>query len=214
MKNQTKYAFLGVMLCIAAMCLITGIRFYRLRGSIKVVPGADIAGTETVFYRQKDAQWSADHLGNSIYTMESSGCLVTCIATAMQMSDLYIADRDGGGLKEIRNPKELNQYFNQNNVYDSQGNIQWGQLEGLEDIQVNVDEEISAGLIEEYLRNGKYPVVRVRMKGYGNFHYVLVVSSRNGMFYCMDPLNVEDELVPLSNYNNRIYAIRCVYPEN
>jgi len=31
------------------------------------------------------------------------------------------------------------------------------------------------------------------------------------MFYCMDPLREEETLVPLSEYNCRVYAVRCVY---
>ena len=112
----------------------------------------------------------------------------------------------------LADPGELNRYLSQNHVYDSQGNLQWEQLNRLESFQAEVRDEVSAEVIEEYLRMGNYPIVRVRMNGYGSFHYVLIISSRDGMFYCMDPLSTDEKTVPLSKYNNRVYAIRCVYP--
>lgn len=42
---------------------------------------------------------------------------------------------------------ELNSIFSENNVYDAEGNIQWGQISEMD---------------------GKYPIVRVRMSGVGN----------------------------------------------
>ena len=54
-------------------------------------------------------------------------------------------------------------------------------------------------------------IVRVRVKGLGNFHYVLLVKCQDGQFWCMDPLHAEEELVPLSAFGNRIYAIRYLY---
>ena len=64
---------------------------------------------------------------------------------------------------------------------------------------------------EEYLNDGKYPIVRVRMSGVGNFHYVLIVGAKEDVYICMEPL--EDELTALSKYGNRIYAVRCVWKE-
>lgn len=213
MANKRKY-LLGVLVFCAMAVGVTAIMvLYRFRGSVKVVPGEDIPGPEAVFYRQTDERWAEDFLGDSVYTMKSSGCLVTCIAAALQMSDNVIAGGDGESMNGKKTPGELNLIFSQNHVYDSQGNLQWAQLAGLEHIQVDVSEAVSAELIQDYLQMDRYPIVRVRVKGYGNFHYVLVVAAQNGMFYCMDPLNQDEKLLPLSNYWNRVYAIRCVYPE-
>lgn len=41
------------------------------------------------------------------------------------------------------------------------------------------------------------------------FHYVLIVKAEEGMLYCMDSL--QDKLIPLSQYGNRIYAVCCAY---
>lgn len=61
------------------------------------------------------------------------------------------------------------------------------------------------------LEEGYFPIVRVRMKGFGSFHYVLIVGSENGDYVCIDPL--EDEMTTLSDYAGRVYAVRCVWKE-
>ncbi|MGL5435681.1 MAG: hypothetical protein ACRDBO_09840 [Lachnospiraceae bacterium] len=210
MNHKRKHLFLGLIFGIIVTCFIALMIWYQFRGSVKVIPGEDMAGAEPVFFSQKDIQWAKDYLGDSGYTMESSGCLVTCIAAAMQMSDNITGGDES--MDWMKDPGALNQYFSQNHVYDSQGNLQWKQLEELEYFHVDVNQEVSAQIIQEYLQVGRYPIVRVRMNGYGSFHYVLIVTSQNGRFYCIDPMNPNEELLPLSKYNNRVYAIRCVYP--
>lgn len=212
MKNNKKYLLTGMISIAAAGIIIFAVQF-RLRGSIKVIPGEDITCAGAVFYRQDDIRWAADFLGDSQYSMGSSGCLVTCIATAMEMSDSRMTDDSHDGLSRWKTPGGLNQYLSQNSVYDSHGNLQWEQLRKLEDFQADVYDTVSTGLLQKCLREGRYPVVRVRRNGFGNFHYVLIIESSNGMFYCMDPLNQDDMPVPLSEFNNRVYAVRCVYPK-
>lgn len=64
------------------------------------------------------------------------------------------------------------------------------------------------GLCFCLLQDGIYPIVRVRMKGSGNFHFVLIVKSERGKFWCMDPMVQTDSLVSLEEFGNRIYAVR------
>ena len=147
-------------------------------------------------FRQDDARWAKDKLGTSDYTMKSSGCITTAIASAVTK-----------GLNEIT-PGELNKLFSENNVYDAQGNIQWAKLDTVgykADVLTNVSEDT----IYNYLVNGQFPLVRVRVNGIGNFHYVLIMGVENGEYICMDSL--KDDLAPLSDYLNRIYAVRVVY---
>ena len=47
------------------------------------------------------------------------------------------------------------------------------------------------------------------MHGLGSFHYVLIVGSEDGEYVCIDPL--EDGLTRLSDYLNRVYAVRVVW---
>ena len=201
MKNKSFLAviFLFVFLClgIAAFC------FLWFRGSeiISVPKGTEniIPCENTVFFRQDDERWAEDKLGSSVYSMKKSGCLVTCIAAADTMEGRDVS------------PGSLNDTFSSGNVYDAEGNLQWGklaQLDGGETYEVEVFNSVSEDILRYCLNQGKFPIVRVRMSGVGNFHYVLVVKLEEGKYYCMDPL--ENNLQPLSHYGNRVYAIRCV----
>ena len=212
MKRKRRFLLAGIGICVAVACMVIVLIQYRLRGSVEVVPDAEISGAEVVFYRQKDDRWADDQLGNSSYTMSSSGCLFSCIAAAMEMSDIDMGEVDDNRAGRLKTPGELNDYFTENHVYDAQGNLQWEQLGELDDFEVEVSDSVSAELIGEYLQSGRYPIVRVRMNGYGSYHYVLVVSAVDGKFYCMDPMKTDQEPVPLSEYDNRVYAVRCVYP--
>lgn len=133
--------------------------------------------------------------------MGKSGCLVTCMAAAIQMENLTI-----NGLT----PGSLNQYFSKHGVYDAQGNLQWTVLRDLGGLQLELPQHIHTNEVTEHLRRKVYPIVRVRMKGLGNFHYVLIVGAEHGTYLCMDPLNERGEIVPLSEFGNRVYAVRYI----
>lgn len=183
--------FIGIFIILFMVCFVMFIRF---RGSVKVYPNRDIDISENfTFYRQDNDLWAGDYLGESSFTMKKSGCLVTCIASAMNVD-----------------PKTLNEQFSLHNVYDSEGNLLWGNLKNFDDsYHVEVFSEISGEILMDCLNNNKFPIVRVRMHGLGNFHYVLIVKAEDGIFYCMNPL--QDKVMPLSEYGNRVYAVRCVY---
>ena len=188
-----------IFLCVAAI-FFTLVRF---RGSkvikvskeaINIIPCDDIT-----LFRQDDARWAGEKLGSSAYSMKKSGCLVTCIAAALAMEGKTVT------------PEGLNEHFSSGSVYDNEGNLQWEnlrQLDGGNTFDVEVYNTISEEILRNCLEQGKFPIVRVRMRGIGNVHYVLVVKLEEGKYFCMDPL--ENELQPLSHYGNRIYAIRCV----
>ena len=188
-----------IILCLAA----TFFTFLRFRGSkvirvsgeaVNIIPCEDI-----VLFRQDDERWAEDKLGSSDYSMQKSGCLVTCIAAALSMTG------------ETVTPERLNELFSSGGVYDREGNLQWEnlrQLNGGNTFDVEVYSAVSENILQDCLERGNFPIARVRMRGIGNFHYVLIVKLEDGKYLCMDPL--EDELQPLSHYGNRVYAIRCV----
>ena len=188
------------IICVVFVVLIgCGFVMLRFRGSHVVSAKEEVvSASEIVLYRQDDERWADETLGDSSYTMEKSGCLVSCIASAVTMT------------KEEKTPGILNEEFSAHNVFDAEGNILWDALRNMGEYEVDVFNEVTEELLIECLKDGRYPIVRVRMRGVGNFHYVLIVKAENGEFYCMDPL--EDELTKLSKYGNRIYAVRCVSP--
>ena len=196
MNKKRIQIIITILLCL--LFIVAAFISIRFRGSTPVHAKEDILPErEIVFYRQDDERWAQETLGDSKYTMEKSGCLVCCIASAVSMTD-----------KE-KTPQTLNDEFSLQNVFDAEGNIVWGNLNSTSEYHAEIFQGVSEEILEECLKNGRYPIVRVRMYGIGNFHYVLIVKAEEGMFYCMDPLQAG--LIPLSQYGNRIYAVRLVY---
>lgn len=199
-----KKSILILVLLFLALCLgAMAVCFLRFRGSkaISVARGTEniIPCENVILFRQDDEKWAEDKLGNSVYSMKKSGCLVTCIAEALSMEEMNVS------------PKNLNELFSSEGVYDQEGNLQWDplrQLDGGGTYEVEVFHSVSEEILRDCLLKGRFPIVRVRMNGIGNFHYVLVVKLEDGQYFCMDPL--KDQLQPLSYYGDRVFAIRCV----
>ena len=182
------------------LLIITGFLYVRLRNGTQIKAPREeeiLSETEPVLYRQDDERWGEDRLGDSRFTMRSSGCLVSSIASAVSMES---------GMEET--PGALNEKFSDRQVYDSEGNLQWEQLNALGEYRVDVYREVTSEVIDTCLSEGGYPIARVRMYALGNIHYVLIVGVQDGEYLCMDPL--QDTLMNLSSYGNRVYALRCV----
>lgn len=202
LDNRKKlHPTLSIIIILGCLLLAgTGFIFFRLRNGVLIKAPQDkniLPGTEIICYRQDDEQWSDDRLGDSQYTLRSSGCLVSCIASALSMEN-----------NTAETPGTLNMKLSSGHAYDAEGNLQWGQLSVLYDYQVDVYQEVSSNIIDNCLLEGRYPIVRVRMHALGSFHYVLIVGIQNGKYLCMDPLR--NEVTSLSSYGNRVYGIRCV----
>ncbi len=189
-------SFFAVVVAVIAIFLIK-----RGAGSVRIVPEKDyeVSG-EIKAYDQRDEEWKDDKLGNSKYTIGSSGCVLTSIASA-------VSGTDGAA-----DPKALNTYFTENSVFDSEGNLQWDVLDSLDGFNADVYSENSQEIVDECLEDGKYPIVRVRTNnGLGAVHYVLIVGAEDGEYICMDPL--KGSFTTLESYGRKIFAVRCVWYE-
>lgn len=202
MKMKTKKQKMLIILSVVVAVVLMGMGwlYYQLHNGISLKPSKEYKVNESaVIYRQDDALWAEDLLGASKYTMGSSGCLVSCIAAAVTMNGENIE------------PGELNKLFSDNHIYDAEGNIQWDNINKLEGYGAEVFTDVSNDYIENCLEAGNYPIVCVRIQGLGNLHYVLIIGAEDGEYICMDPL--KDKYSKLSDYGNRVYAIRCVWYE-
>lgn len=200
MKKCKRIDVLLVCVLFAAAVLALVI-LWENRGGIRVESTeAFPVNDRLTAYRQDDDRWSADALGESHYTMKSSGCIVTCIATALSDTETALT------------PGKLNRRLSEVGAYDSEGNLQWSKLEEMDGLHAQVFDHVSTDDIDECLRSGRYPIVRVhRSRLLGGSHYVLITGSENGEYICMDPLS--NRSVKLSEYGNRVYALRCVWAE-
>lgn len=198
MKNKKitliKLVILFIGIIVAAIALFC---FRVHHGVVVKTDKPEVISHEVIAYRQDDERWAKDQLGDSSFTMKSSGCLVSCIASAVSMERM-----------EEVTPGELNAIFSEYNVYDGEGNIQWSAIENIDGYSVNVYNDVEEQVIYQWLSEGHYPIVRVRVNGVGNWHYVLVVGLEDQEYICMDPL--KNELTRLPQYLSRVYAVRVV----
>ncbi len=206
-RSMIVRTFILVLIVLGGMGMILWLRPRKDKGKA-IKPEHDHPVASIILYGQKNEAWKEDPLGASRYRMGGSGCLTSCIASALS------TEKEVWGTGEIITPKELNRLFGENGVYNDQGDIVWGQLkEALPQTQVIVASSVLEEEIENLLDQGHYPVVKVRVGGNGAAHWVLLVGSENGEYVCMDPLSKDGKLIPLSCHGGMVYRMRCVYWE-
>lgn len=200
---KKKYIKAGI---IAVLLIAVSFNLWKNRGGCVVTIDQNLNSSKVSFFYQKDGRWKDEELGESRYTIGSSGCIITCLASICSVNDM-----NNDSILNV-NPSTLNQYLREQAVYDHDGNIQWDELQkalGVTVIRENTS-EVNSDILSEYIRSGKYPIVRVHMPITGKNHYVLLIGSQNGSFLCMDPLSRTNEPVSLKKYGNKIYAVRTI----
>lgn len=204
-KRRKATVILSVLILAGAAG--TALLLHMRNGGTELTADTDCLNDNIVYYYQKDSRWRDESLGASEYHMGDSGCLTSCLASAINMQETEIEGFDG----EV-DPGTLNSFFSENGVYDSEGNIQWGALEKASGAEIILKDasELEENEIQMLLEEGCYPVVRVKMPESGSGHFVLIVSCEDGGFICMDPLNEDLESVPLSHFNDTIYSVRYI----
>lgn len=175
----------------------------RKRGSaqgVKLEAGAVFPPPEFTYYLQRDEAWAADSLGKSRYTMGSSGCLVSCIASLLSIYGEEVT------------PGELNDLFTEYGVYNDSGDVIWGNIAKVyPDIQVEVPGSVDSTAIEKQLEEQRYPLVRVKNLGDGYWHWVLLIGSDENGYLCMDPLYGEKTARPLAAHKDTVYSYRVIW---
>ena len=197
MNSKIRKRVIVAIICIVG--IIIAFQCYKNRNGINIKCNSDYpVSANLVGYRQDDDRWKNYTLGDSKYDMGSSGCITTCISSAISET--------GNPL----DPEELVLLLNENKVYDSEGNMQWGELDKLPGFHAEVYSDLDPAYIDQCLSQGRYPIVKVHRKSLFSYHhFVLIVGSENGDYICMDPL--KDGLTKLGDYGNRIYSVRCVW---
>jgi hypothetical protein len=185
---------------IAVVALIIALPFARgyviQKFGIEVNPSQKIPVIKTQVFLQNDAAWSGDKLGVSDYSMGGHGCLVCCIASAMC------------ALGPTTDPGSLNSALADNGAYTEEGEIIWGKLKAL-GADYTYSRDFSAQTLERDLKAGLLPIVKVKYRGAGVFHWVLVVGADNEDFLVLDPLNAAKEPIPLKTHG-RVFAYRVL----
>ncbi len=265
-KRESKKAWVrptvkpAILVLLAAMLLcavLAGLLWRKRHGTdegVAIRPEREHPAGLVQTYCQKDERWAEDKLGKSVYRMGGSGCLTSCIASALSTQAAVgnrgkatsnksqdMADRDKAlveqgeimtdisgavdlskavtdtgqttsGMNKLMTAGELNRIFSECQVYNEQGDIVWGRIEEImPEVGVLVAASVDGKQIEALLDEGMYPIVKVKVGGYGAAHWVLIVGSDGEEYLCMDPLKEDGALVPLSRHGGVVYRMRCVY---
>ena len=199
----------GILVGVLVLaCILTAAAVWltrRGKGASQVTGDAYYEGRfplEAYFdYSQRDDDWAGNTLGGSGDTMASSGCLTCCIAASLKAQGIY-----------DHTPGELNRIFNENGVYNENGAILWAALEeALPGVYVDLSDDTSAASVNRMIREGRYPIVKVKRKS-GAVHWIMLTGTEEDGFdiTAMDPI---DGYVHLSDYSNLIYGVRIVSAE-
>lgn len=206
--KRKKLLLCVICVALAAAAFLGWKLWRRQKGDQGVLleAGEDRSPGTVISYCQRDEVWKDDKLGDSAYTMGRSGCLTSCIASALS------TERENLGVGSTITPGELNRLFGENQVYNGSGDIVWGKIrDALPDAEVLVASSIDETEMEGLLAQGHYPAVKVKTGGNGAAHWVLLVGSQGGEYLCMDPLREDGQLIPLSTHGGVVYRMRCVY---
>jgi len=196
-KKQIPVLLMAAALIAIMLAGLPFLRGYVIKNSgIELKPADVYTVINAQSFLQNDERWAQDKLGASSYSMGSSGCLVCCIASVMCQ---YGADTD---------PGRLNRALYENGVYNEDGDILWERLKTL-GFSHQYQNDFSAPVIERLLQDGQLPVVKVKYKGKGAFHWVLIVGSNKDDFLIMDPLNTIKEPIGLKTHG-KVYAYRVL----
>jgi len=150
-------------------------------------------------FLQYDDKWKADHLGSSKYTMKSSGCLVSAIASMLTDSGIET------------DPGALNKIFSEKGVYTEQGDVIWNHIKKIyPHINIHIAGSVNGKKISEFLAERKFPLVRVKVHKKGYQHWLLIVGVKNNEFMCLDSLDPSKQPVPLS-VHGKVYSWRVLY---
>lgn len=198
-----------ILLILFVLVLIVGagvgIKYYsyiKLKTTgVMLKPTTDYDLADVPFYLQNDAQWAKDKIGTSSYSMAASGCLISCLASAMSELDTEVT------------PGELNEALTKAEAFQG-GDLIWYKIkEAYPQIDYQYSKVFSEKTIENELKNKRQPVVKVHMNGSGATHWVLILGAKDGEFMIMDPLNQDQKPIPLSKHGN-VYAYRVLIPLN
>ena len=192
------------LLCVTVLVLLAvaghmGTHFYIKNYGLSLKPSKDISAHKVTHYLQSDPAWASDKLGDSQSSMGGTGCLVSVLASVL--NDLGV-DTDPGRLNAALS--EAQGFIN--------GNVLWSKLHELfPAIDYKSQRIFTSGTLEKALQKDLLPIVKVKYLGGGVSHWLLVVGAAEGEFLVVDPLDKDQELMPLSRHG-KIFAYRVLVP--
>lgn len=198
-KRRNVVVFVLLIVCILAIAAgyyVIASRLIKLNGTT-LIPSKDYPIHEVTYYLQNDPLWSDENIGTSSYKMGGAGCLITCVASAIQDIGIPIT------------PQKLNIKLSSVDGFDDAILIWYKIHEAILEVDYKYSRIFSSRTIENDLKNGLLPIINVKYHGNGVTHWLLVVGAKDGDFLVYDPLNKNVEPIPLSTHG-KVYAYRVM----
>ena len=150
-------------------------------------------------FLQLDPRWRNERIGGSGESIDSVGCTLCCLATALR------------ALGEDTDPSRLNQNLIRSGGYTARGWLEWTAITGIFQNRVEAIEtrRLSHKDVDHALEQGHFPIVKFRLST-GINHWVLIVGKRGLEYLVLDPLKADPRPVILSSLTPFIYSVRYV----
>lgn len=200
-KKRIYYVVLSlvclVLIAAASFAFYVGRVYYIKKTGINLVPTKDHPVRKMNYYRQNDPEWKNDNIGKSNRKMGSTGCLVSCVATAITQLGSQVT------------PAELNNRLTQAEGFQGADLIWYKINEAFPDITYRYSRIFNSKTIERDLEKGLLPIVNVKYHRTGVTHWVLIVGAKDGEFIICDPLDDGYSTRLLSDHG-KVYAYRVI----
>lgn len=205
-KNKVLLS-IAIVICIAFIVLLIlfmpDIKGQIIkRAGVDIEPDADIEPLTDIVYLQNDDRWKDEYLGETDFTLESQGCLTCVIAMNLNYFGYDLL------------PSDVNNVFIQRDVYTDDGELLWYKINSVySNITYEYEKVFNSKMINEDLQSGWLPIVKVRYKKTGIYHWVLIVGANENEFLILDPLEQSQEPIPLREHG-KVYAYRVLKLNN
>jgi len=200
-SKRKKIVIAVAAIIVLLACTITGgyaVRhFYTKIFGIRITPAIDSPVAQTAYYLQNDPLWGSDTIGNSKSEMSNTGCLISCVASAM------------GELGVPVTPGELNEQLTEAGGFESDILLWYKINEIFPEVDYKYSRIFNSATIDEDLANGLFPIVNVKYLNSFATHWVMIVGAEDGEYMVYDPLNTEQKMIPLS-IHGKVYAYRTL----
>lgn len=193
-----KFFLVILFLCVISFGAYGSAHLYIKSFGLKLSPSKSYIPKNVEFNLQNDIRWKNDLMGTTNFNMGGHGCLVSVLATSFSELGVKV---DAG---------MLNKEFSDKGIYDHNGEVIWFKInEKYPEIKYRYGRVFYSKLFEKELEEGKLPIVMVKYKKTGVYHWVLMVGSYKDDFLIIDPLNQSKNISSLSIHGN-IFAYRIL----
>jgi hypothetical protein len=186
-----------VVISVITLSIYVGKVYYIKNFGLNLVPVKNHSVQILNYYRQNDPKWQDVEIGTSKRKVGSTGCLISCVSTAISQLGSPVT------------PEELNKMLTQVNGFQGADLIWYKINEVFPDIDYRYGRIFSSEKIGKDLEKGLLPIVNVKYNKTGITHWVLIVGAKDGEFIICDPLGDGNSTRLLSDHGN-VFAYRVI----